>query len=173
MILWQAYLNLIQTQYELLKGELHEPDHVEIGPILEAKDRKFPASAPFGMDWAVIYSDGKYFRVKESYNRCSLPSIGAGRRAHFSFHYGGACPRRDSEGFPLTQEPDTPHADLRIDLDYRGPHIHVGTPEHIPQDRVKGYTIQDAAVEMFLRAVAKHRKTGESLTDLLGIKVIP
>ena len=173
MILWQAYLNSVTRQYDLLKGDLLEPGHVEIGPILQSKDRRFPASAPFGMDWAVIYADGKYFRVKEAYNRSGPPVIGAGVRATFSFHYGGACSRCDSDGFPLTRESDTPHADLRIDLDWLGPHIHVNSPEHIPQDRVQGYSIRDADVVQFLRAVAKHRKTGEPLPNLLGIKVVP
>jgi hypothetical protein len=174
MMFWGAYTHWFQIHYDVLKVDLLESGSQECGPILEAKDRKYPASAPFGVDWAVIYGDGKYFRVKEAWNRVGHPPIGGGVRSHFSYHYGDAHPRRDADGFPLTQEPDTPDADLRIDMDSTlVPHIHINSPDHIPQNRVQGYSISDASMVDFLRAVIRHRKTQEPLHDLLKITVIP
>ena len=172
-MLWGGYVNWFTDQYDALKVDLLEQGSVECGPILEVKDRKYPASAPFGVDWAVIYSDGKYLRVKEAYNRMGRPNIGAGVREHFSFHYGTAHPQRDDNGFPLIRSLDTPAADLRIDVDRRlDPHIHLNSEEHITQNRVQGYSIKDADMFEFLRAVVKHRQTKEPMHQLLNIMVI-
>lgn len=173
MILWRAYLQDFTEKYDSLKGDLLEVGHVEVGPILAPKDRKFPASAPFGVDWAVIFADGKYFRVKEAYNRSGPPRIGSGIRGTFSFHYGMADLKRDPQGFPIFGKLGTPPADIRIDWHPPGPHIHLHGEDHIPQDRVQGYSIVDADFTSFVEAVAKHRRTYEPIQDLLGIKVIP
>jgi hypothetical protein len=174
MIRWAAYSEWFRDHYDVLKYDLLEPGCIEIGPILEPKDRRFPRQAPFGADWAVLYDDGYYFRVKEAFNRMGRPQSGMGLREHFSYHYGRAHPRVDAEGFPLTQEPDTPFAELRIDVDRRlDPHIHVNSPDHITQDRVHGYSIKDADMIAFLRAVVTHRKSKEPLHKLLGITILP
>lgn len=174
MMFWRDYVDWFTGHYDVLKVDLLEQGSMECGPILEAKDRKYPASAPFGMDWAIIYSDGKYLRVKEAYNRMGRPNIGAGVREHFSYHYGVAHPERNADGFPLTQAPNTPAAELRIDMDRRrDPHIHLNSEEHIPQERVQGYSIKDADMIEFLKAVAKHRQTKEPLPKLLNITVLP
>jgi hypothetical protein len=163
MILWAEYVKWFTGHYDVLKLDL-----------LEAKDRRFPASAPFGVDWAVLFEDGNYFRVKETFNRMGRPRVGMGVREHFSYHYGRAHPNVDAEGFPLTQEHDTPVANLRIDVDRRlDPHIHVNSTDHIPQTRVSGYTIRDADMIAFLKAVIRHRKTKEPLHEILQITILP
>lgn len=160
--------------YDELKSDLLEPGHIECGPILEPKDRKFPMSAPFGVDWAVRYGDGHYFRVKETFNRMGRPTPGLGQREHFSYHYGKAHSLVDTDGFPITRGADIPVADLRIDVDRRlDPHIHVNSPEHLTQDRIQGYSIKDADMLSFLKAVRRHRKDKAPLDELLGIKILP
>ncbi len=171
-MLWQTYLDWFTQQYDLVIGDLQEPNHIEIGPFLDATDQRYKDAAPFGMDWAIIYPDGKYFRVKEAYYRERRSTTGAGVRTNFSFHYGVANTNCDPEGFPIIRHPDTPRPDLRIDLDARsGPHIHLPTEDHIPQSRVDGYSISNADAFQFLRSVIKHRKSQIPLRDLLGIKV--
>jgi hypothetical protein len=172
MISWSQYVKDFTELYDSLKTELLETGCVECGPFLQPKERKYPASAPFGVDWAVIYQDGHYFRVKESFNRMGRPQAGLGKREHFSYHYGVAHTDQDADGFPLTQDPATPPAHLRVDVDGRlDPHIHILTEDHIPQARVSGYSIANADIETFLQAVAKHRKDGTPVHELLGIKV--
>ncbi len=144
------------------------------GPTLTCTDPNHPRSAPWKAEWAVVFSDGKYFRVKECFKRLPAPHKGYGEREHFSFHYGNRHPEDDARGFPKTAPRDQPpDADLRIDIDSRlVEHIHVGTKEHISQRRVKGLTIRDANLFTFLEAVLEHRQTGTPLVDLLQIQVV-
>jgi hypothetical protein len=175
MMRWDEYLKWFTERYDDLKKDLLEPGSSECngGPILTPKPG-LPPSAPWKADWAVVFRDKKYFRVKESFNRVGYPYVGAGRRVHFSFHYGQAHPSFDADGYPETRATDTPVADLRIDLDGRlVPHIHVNSPEHIDQTRVDGYSIIDANMFSFLEAVAEHRRTKEPLTSLLKITIRP
>jgi hypothetical protein len=127
------------------------------------------------MDWAVIFSDGKYFRVKESFKPIGYASSRVGEREHFSFHYGTAHPQLDPRGYPHTKpNMNPPAADLRVDIDKNLiPHIHVGPENHLLQNRVQGYDIRNASVADFLEAVRQHRKTpAESLTKLLNITIV-
>lgn len=174
MIRWEDYLKWFSDHYDVLKHDLLSPGSIECngGPVLTPRAR--PAQAPWKAEWAAKFADGKYFRVKECFNRMGYPNSGAGVREHFSFHYGQAHPNLDSEGYPETRAADTPVADLRIDLDkHLDPHIHVNSLEHIPQHRVSGYSIRDADMFHFLKAVADHRRTEEPLTALLKIRVLP
>lgn len=174
MVRWFEYQKWFSEHYDLLKNDLLEPGSIECnnGPIITAKGQ--PKQAPWVAEWAVIFSDRKYFRVKECFNRMGHPHSGAGYREHCSFHYGSAHPKLDPEGYPETRAADTPDADLRIDIDKHNPHIHVGSPLHIPQSRVDGYSIQDADMMQFLRAVIEHRRSPHrALTELLGITVRP
>jgi hypothetical protein len=177
MITWHAYVAWFTPQYDALMPELMELGSTEYnnGPILSPKDRKFPRSAPFGVDWAMFFpSDNKYFRVKECFNRVGWPNAGLGVREHFSYHYGTPHLLLDFDGFPVTQDPETPFADLRIDRDATlDPHIHLNSGEHIYQDRVQGYSIEKADLFEFLKAVSEHRKTGTPIHELLNIKLLP
>jgi hypothetical protein len=102
------------------------------------------------------------------------PQAGLGKRQHFSFHYGLASAKFAPDGFPETKKPETPYADLRIDIDrHLKPHVHINSPDHISQCRIGGYSIKDADMIKFLRAVIEHRKTKQPLHELLKIKVLP
>lgn len=174
MTQWPLYLKRFQEEYDRLKGDLLEVDSVECrgGPLIRATDKRYPNEAPWRIDWAVIYPNGKYFRVKESFRRYGSPS-GSGRREHLSFHYGKPHPEFDALGYPKSRPADNPPvADLRIDIDKDlKPHIHVKSIEHIYQDRVVGYDIENADMIVFLEAVIQHRKNGVPLTELLKIEV--
>jgi hypothetical protein len=175
MTQWPLYLKRFQEEYEHLKGDLLELGSVECrgGPLVKPTDMRHPNEAPWRVDWAVVYPNGKYFRVKESFRRYGFPQ-GSGKREHFSFHYGVPHPDCDARGFPKSRPDDNPPlADLRIDLDKDlKPHIHVHSGEHIYQDRVVGFDIENADKVLFLEAVIQHRKTGVPLTELLKIKVL-
>jgi hypothetical protein len=183
MMWWEAYVRWFTEHYDALSPDLIEVGAVECngGPSLRTTDARFPRSAPWRAEWAVIYPDGYYFRVKECFKPIGAASSRPGEREHFSFHYGRAHPELDRQGYPKTQ-PSTnpPDADLRIDIDSRPdidgrlrPHIHVGSREHLWQNRVQGYDIEKASMVDFLIAVRQHRKTKEALTDLLKITVLP
>lgn len=174
MIRWEDYLKQFTEGYDTLKPRLLESGSKECngGPILTPRLTPKP-EAPWKAEWAVIFLDGKYFRVKECFNRKGYPHSGAGEREHFSFHYGKAHQNLDTDGYPDIRAADTPVADLRIDLDRnRMPHIHINSEEHIPENRVSGYSIRDASMFQFLEAVAEHRRTKEPLTALLRITVL-
>jgi hypothetical protein len=175
MISWEQYAREFTKHYDELKVELLEPESIECngGPVVKATDRKHPRSAPFRVEWGVIFKEGKYFRVYECYERMGSPNSGLGNRNHFSFHYGVASTEIDFDGFPEIRKPETPVADLRIDIDrHNKPHIHLNSVDHIPQSQIGGYSIRDADMIQFLQAVISHRKTKAPLHELLGIKVL-
>jgi hypothetical protein len=176
MIRWPEYLKRFEEQYDALKNDLLKPGAIECngGPVLRPSLIRGSQQAPWKAEWAVLFPDGNYFRVKECFNRKGYPNSGAGIREHFSFHYGKAHPNLSPDGYPDTRAKDTPVADLRIDTDFhRDPHIHVNSEEHLTQNRVIGYSIQDADMFKFLEAVRDHRKNKDAITELLNIKVIP
>jgi len=166
MIRWNEYLAQFKADYDILKGELLEAGCTECCPFLGATQR--PMTAPWTMDWAVLFNDGYYVRIKENYR--ALPKSNAGERDHFSYHYGLQHTVKDSRGIPKTQ--GAPKPVLRIDVDRNPPHIHMNGEDHIEQARVKGYIIKNADLVQFLRAVIEHRKSKtKSLADLLNISV--
>ena len=171
MIRWPVYRKMFAERYNLLKGDFLVSGAVECkgGPSA----RSTLGKAPWRVEWGVIFGDGYYFRVKESFRVMGYPHPGAGERAHFSFHYGKAHPELDVDGYPRKRIADNPPVpELRIDLDRnRKPHLHVGSKAHIYQHRIDGYTIEDAEMFRFLEAVRDHRKSKTPLLDLLGIRI--
>lgn len=166
MIRWKDYVGQFKERYDALKDRIVESDSTECGPFLKSTGK--PNMAPWTMDWAVIFADGNYVRVKEAFRQVAKSK--AGERHHLSYHYGPAGATRDNRGIPVTD--DAPPAELRIDEDRWGrPHIHMNSKAHIYQDRIIGYTIRDADVSGFLEAVIEHRRTNKLLTELLNIKV--
>lgn len=174
MMWWHDYLNWFTVNYDLRKNDFLETGkECGLGPELRPTRGRLALAAPWRSEWGVVFDDGYYFRVKESFNVIGRPNVGAGLREHFSFHYGRAHASQDSRGYPLMREPDTPPADLRIDIDGNlDPHIHLDSVDHIPQSRVQGFSIRDADMFAFLDAVRNHRKTGETLAELLNITVV-
>ena len=180
MILWPDYRTWFEENYNKRVLELLEQGATECngGPLLRPTDVRYPKQAPWRAEWAIIYPDGKYFRVKELFRpvKNSRKVVGKhGERECFCFHYGNAHPELDPKGYPKTDRASgPPPADLRIDLHAdQKPHIHVGTVEHIYQERVTGIKIADSGMFDFLAAVVEHRKSGKPLTDILQIAVLP
>jgi len=179
MVTWTEYKRWFSEHYNHLVTDILKDGAVECngGASLKATSPTFPNSAPWKSDWAVRFPDGKYFRVKETYRRLKAPNAGLGIRNHFSFHYGTAHAESDDKGFPKIDRnliPPPPVADLRIDIDQSLiPHIHVNSEEHLGQDRVEGFQIEDADMFAFVEAVRDHRRDPQqSLIDLLGIRVL-
>lgn len=166
MTSWASYLDRFQKEYAVLKTELLKDCSEEIGPFL--RPTATPGEAPWLLDWAVIFSDGNYMRVKESFRRCGQPHSGLGQRLHFSYHYGLASQDRDASGFP---DINNSHNILRIDEDRYGPHLHTKSEDHIPQERVMQYNIHEADPFQFVKMLIEHRKSGENLLELLNITV--
>jgi hypothetical protein len=168
MTSWEAYRAEFQRRYDALKGDLLEAECVECGPFLNTTST--PKRAPWKVDWAVIFKDGNYVRIKEIHR--AFTGTKQGEREHFSFHYGPAHPTdRDRRGMPTIGN-SAPPAVLRIDVDRNPPHIHLDGEDHIEQSRVVGFTIHDADMVDFLRAVVAHRKDGsKTLAQLLNISV--
>jgi len=178
MISWASYLRNFTERYDAILPDLLKDGALEFngGPILGPVAHKYPRSAPWRCDWGAMFPDGMYFRVKETFDRVKTPFAGLGMRVHFSFHYGLAHTRL-VRGFPEINPraiPSPPVADLRIDMEVnKAPHIHVHSPEHIWQDSVSGFDIQEADMFSFLEAVRNHRDNRTiPLVDLLGIKVL-
>ncbi len=167
MIRWRQYVDDFTKHYDAVKGRLLESDSKECGPFLIATQK--PEEAPWHLDWAVLFSNGYYMRVTESYRRLGRPTPGFGERHYFSYHYGEPREDVDQKGFPLTL--NAPNAILRVDNDPYGPHIHAGSPEHIYQDRVEGFAILTAEWPEFLEAVIEHRAKNRPLVDLLNITI--
>jgi hypothetical protein len=163
------------VEYERwLTGEtsklIFEPSSTVIG--LYSTPTIQPNNAPWQTELTVVFSDGKFFRVCETWYRRKGSPGGGGYRGHFSFHYGPANPSCDSEGVP-TRSKDYP-AIIRIDEDDRiGPHLHFAGENHIPQRRVQNLRISDADMFDFIRAVQTHRANGEGFDKILKFTVNP
>jgi len=167
---YAAYATLLGIQHALI---VPEQGCVEIGPI-HAPSSSIPQSPPWKMDWAVLFTDGKYAYLYERWMPVS-PRIAAGRqgyRQHFSFHYGVANPQCGKYGIPKRDRINYPPI-IRIDVDKYNPHIHFRGEDHIQQDRVKGMTITSVDPFDFMRAVIAHRKTQSDFDSILNFQVAP
>jgi hypothetical protein len=145
----------------------------EIGPT--HNPTKLPSSPPWNMDWAVIFSGGKYAYLKERWFPETLTaprSANLGYRKHFSFHYGPANPATDPRGIPLPDPVNFPPI-IRIDKDRWPPHVHFHGEDHIPQTRIQGFAITDAGPFEFMKAVIEHRATGVDFDTIMKFKVVP
>ena len=145
-----------------------DPKWVEVGPFLTPTIS--PNKPPWQMEWAIIFDDGLFFRVTENwFKRKSLG--GRGLRYHHSFHYGPANPQRSTEGIP-NRSPAYP-AIIRVDVDRRGPHLHYGGNDHVPQSKVHGLDISNADPFIFAKAIIEHRQTGKDLAAIMKFTVTP
>ncbi len=148
---------------------IFEPGHREIGPLHNITI--LPDFPPWNMDWAVFFPDGKHAYLYERW--FPSPVAKEGVRSHFSFHYGPTGPNFRKGGFPARDKTNYP-ADIRIDIDKNGPHLHFhGELPHIAQSQVIGLTIADMDPFDFMRAVLKHRETRCDFDTILKFKVIP
>jgi len=147
-----------------------EPLCIEIGPLV-APTTSPAYQPPWNMDWAVIFQDGMFFVVRERwYPRKSIFG-GGGYRKMFSFHYGAAAPGRDRDGIPARDK--AYQTIIRVDIDWTGPHIHYLGEDHIPQPRVRDFSISDADPFRFATAVLQNRASGTDFAALMGFTVTP
>lgn len=137
----------------------------EIGPLLRPTN---PAgTVPWQLIWAVLFSDGLHVKITE--NHCPTRCAGVGVRNHFAFHYGQTSASLDPRGLPIKAKGLT--TILRVDCDRKGPHIHYGGQDHIPQARVRGLDIVNLGLFDFVDAVMVNRRTGRLLDEILNFTV--
>jgi hypothetical protein len=151
-----------------------EPGVTEIGPL--HNPTILPGSPPWNMDWLIRFPGRKYAYIYERWFPLRTPSRGGatrGQRRAFSFHYGTLGPLTRRNGFPAIDKANHP-AIIRIDLDNKGPHLHFhGELPHIPQEKVKGMSIEDVDPFDFVRAVLEHRRSQADFDDIMNFTVIP
>lgn len=157
------YAAWFDEQYKKLR---FEPDCTQVGPLCVPTPIAKP---PWKLDWCVRFSDQMHLKVKERWWPRPVRLGGLGYRKHFAFHYGQTNPDSDLDGFPLRD--NTFHSVIRIDHDPYGPHLHFGGEDHIFQPRITGFDLSNADLFEFVRAVQRHRETGETFDKILNFTV--
>ena len=145
-----------------------ESGFTHVGPILDPlPNTDFP---PWGLDFAILYTDGMYIRVGEYYRPLPRHAGGGGCLQYLSYHYGPYGDPLGRDGFPVF----TKDVVLRIDIDERSKrHAHYQQEDHIPEARLAGLDFDAIDPFQFIRAVEEHRRDGKSLHEILGFKVEP
>jgi hypothetical protein len=162
------YEHWFQTEYSAITLG---PHCTEAGPFIDWKVA--PNKPPWKMEWAIIFDDGTFLRVTENWWRRKPPfqANNMGVREHFSFQYGIAGSLRDQHGIPVRD--NSCETFIRIDCDIYGPHLHYGGDDHIHQSRVDGFHIASAEPFDFVRAILRHKETGEKLATIFNFTVRP
>ncbi len=116
------------------------------------------------------FADQKHIRIWESFSK--IAGLQMSRRLQWAYHYGGD-EVIDEAGKAVRGAPNDP-VDLRIDTCGGRVHMHYGTREpHYYQDKVDGLTLLKVQSLEFVKAVLKHRGTGEPFTKILGFSIKP
>lgn len=169
------YVTRLMTGYASIPLE---PGCREIGPlhVPTRMPKSGKESAPWKMDWAVLFPDGKHAYVYERWFPMRPSSPGAakeGYRAHFSFHYGKSNLSLRPDGIPARDKVNCP-AIIRIDLDRHCPHLHFHAElPHIQQNQVAGMNIVEVDPFVFMRAVLEHRASDADFDTIMKFTVIP
>jgi len=152
-------------------GDYARVNCTEAGPFIDST--AVLNKPPWKMEWAIIFdADGTYLRVTETWWRRKPPYLlNTGIREHFSFQYGVAGPLRDLHGIPVRDY--SFQTFIRVDCDTHGPHLHYRGEDHIQQNRVDGFRIASADPFNFVRAILRHKQTGESLATILNFTIRP
>jgi hypothetical protein len=165
---YREYVRQAQSRRDQIKLE---DGAQELGPFFSQPTIR-PGYPPWTLDWAILFTDGRHIRIKESYKVKPWPhSQDQGERLHFSFQYGETT-EMDVKGMPRsTSNRDTI---LRVDCDRHNAHMHYGGRNHIQQGELSGsFVISDVDMFDFIEAVDTHRKSGCSFEDYFFFKVIP
>jgi hypothetical protein len=140
----------------------------ELGPLVRPTVE--PGEPPWKLEWCIVFQDGKYIRVAETYEIESRYRGGGAYRTDFSFHYGNFPAGQNRGGWPVWRAEN--QFDIRIDHDpARKFHIHFNGENHIPQSRVKGMDISLQSVIAFVMSIHEHRRTGKPLDEVFGFTV--
>jgi len=119
-------------------------------------------------EWALSFQDQKYIRIWEQYDKAA--GLAQSQRVALSYHYG-ALANTDADGKPVYHSHNP--VDIRIDVTGSEGHLHWGAPSpHISQDRIKNLKLNSLGMFDFLRAVFKHRATGQGIDILLRFEII-
>ena len=136
-----------------------------IGPFLDCLGDDSP---PWEMDFAIMYQDGMFIRIAETYDPLPKSVGGGGRIRHLSYHYGRHNGAYKADTTPAFSR----QCDLRIDIaPHYGRHIHYNNEDHIVEARIQGLDFDAMDPFKFIRAVEEHRKTSKPLHEILGFEV--
>jgi hypothetical protein len=125
---------------------------------------------PWVLEFAIMYSDGMYIRIGETYRPLSRQDGGGGRLQHLSYHYGRHLGGFKADGFPALVN----KCEIRIDIDsLHGRHIHYQGLDHIPEVRTPGLDFDAIDPFRFILAIEEHRKTSKPLHEIFGFTVEP
>jgi hypothetical protein len=160
---WTQFVKWFTAEYD--KCDLEE-GATECGPYLGPTAD--PGMPPWKAEWFILYPDSHYIRATENYYAKPRADGGGGYRKHFSFHYG-PTPPLDANGTPQWRLDNA--CDLRIDCDRRGPHLHYGGQDHIPQSRIGGMQISDQGMFDFVRKIQEQRNSHASAEETFGFRV--
>jgi len=145
-----------------------ESGFTHVGPILSPlPDGDLP---PWGLEFAILYSDGMYIRIGEHYRQLPKSEGGGGALQYLSYHYGPYTNSFDRDGFPIFLN----EFELRIDIDHpRQRHAHYQNEDHICEARLPGLNFENIDPFKFIRAVEECRRTLKPLHEILGFRVEP
>lgn len=152
-----------RKSFEKTLGKLRLPDDCQ---------QREPCWEPVSWHvWQVLvffdFSNDEHIRIWESYDK--IAKLDMSRKTQWSYHYGDTA-TFDENGDAVRGAPNDP-LDLRIDTN-RGIHMHYQTHQpHYKQEDIEGIDLAAVGALDFVRAVLTHRRTGKSLSEVLGFKI--
>lgn len=158
-----AFRTFVDKEYGVLNQSL-PPDCKESHPL----DIIRPTADAWHLRWYLEFSDNKYIRVAERYEKFSK-MIGLSRRVYVAYHYGEIV-TRGPDGLPgyLAADP----VDIRID-DSCGPiHLHYNSPNpHHSNESVENLDLDDMDMFTFVNGIFKHRAKKKPLHTIFGFRI--
>ncbi len=125
-------------------------------------------SVSWHLRWYLEFSDNKYIRVAERYEKFAQ-MIGLSRRVNVALHYGEIV-NRAGDGLPgyLASDP----VDIRIDDSCGAIHLHyLAQNPHHPNASVEGLDLDDMDMFTFVNGIFKHRLTKKPLDAIFRFKI--
>jgi hypothetical protein len=160
---YTAFRAFVDKEYGELAKSL-PPDCVESHPLDIV--RATPDS--WHLRWYLEFSDNKYIRVAERYEKFSK-MMGVSRRVNVAYHYGQIV-NKGADGLPgyLGSDP----VDIRIDDSCSPIHLHYNSQDpHHSNDSVKGLDLDDMDMFTFVNGIFKHRANKKPLHIVFGFKI--
>jgi hypothetical protein len=119
--------------------------------------------------WYLEFSDGKYVRAVERYQR--WPGLtGIAKRMTIAYHYGDIVRRNPDDNLPAHLGSDP--VDIRIDNSCAPIHLHFNSQDpHIPQSGVAGLDLESVDMFIFARGIFRHRQTKNPLDSVFKFKI--
>jgi hypothetical protein len=136
----------------------------------EPQDPLFSAVTEFSwmLEWYLMFSGDKFLRIWEDHQKWA--GLQESRRVRLAYHYGPVT-ALDAAGLPKTGSAYP--VDIRIDNSQQRIHMHYGASNpHYPQEKVQGLELEKLEMFAFVRAIFKHRKSGQALDKVLGFRIL-